>query len=197
MGGICKGELRQWSRLVVTSLGWKRDEQVIEEKRDRVTPLFGEVDGCRTEIIKAVLVLAENEKLHIDGVTSERVDLAEQLREIRAKRDAEEAERAERERVAAEERARKEEAEAAREQYLSLERKKKEAEEAAREQYLSLERKKKEAEDAARAAQERARVRAACAVVYKNTADKKMGDLTVKEDQQVKACQALGLYPPR
>jgi hypothetical protein len=47
------------------------------------------------------------------------------------------------------------------------------------------------------AAEERQRVRATCAEIYKRTADKRVGDLTVKEDQQVRACQALGLYPPR
>lgn len=56
---------------------------------------------------------------------------------------------------------------------------------------------KAEAAAASAADTERRRVRAACAAVYQNTADKRMGDLTVKEDQQVKACQALGLYPPR
>jgi hypothetical protein len=39
--------------------------------------------------------------------------------------------------------------------------------------------------------------RATCSAVYRNTADKKVGDLTVKEEQQVRACQALGLYPPQ
>ena len=36
-----------------------------------------------------------------------------------------------------------------------------------------------------------------CAGIYKTTADKKVSDLTVKEAQQVQACQALGLYPPQ
>jgi hypothetical protein len=39
--------------------------------------------------------------------------------------------------------------------------------------------------------------RATCAAVYRNTADKKVSDLTVKEGQQVRACQAVGLYPPQ
>jgi hypothetical protein len=194
MGGFCKGEVRQWSRLVMTSLGWKLDEQFTKNYRDSSIPLVGKVDGCRTEIIKAVLVLAENEKLHIDGVASEPVDLGEQLREIKTKRDAEA-------RIAAEEQARKDAAEVAKYEAEDAQRKKKDAEDAAR---YAKERAKAEATEAARqkqlgaeAAQERARLRAACAVIYKNTADKKMGDLTVKEDQQVKACQALGLYPPR
>ena len=40
-------------------------------------------------------------------------------------------------------------------------------------------------------------IRAACGVIYQNTADKKISDLTVKEEQQVRRCQGLGLYPPQ
>ena len=40
-------------------------------------------------------------------------------------------------------------------------------------------------------------IRAACSAVYKSTADKKIRDLTVKEEQRVRNCQALGLYPPQ
>jgi len=36
-----------------------------------------------------------------------------------------------------------------------------------------------------------------CAVIYRTTANKTPGDLAVKEAQQVRACQALGLYPPQ
>ena len=46
-------------------------------------------------------------------------------------------------------------------------------------------------------AAERERTRAICASLYSATANKKLSDLTVKEDQQVRACQFLGLYPPR
>ena len=38
--------------------------------------------------------------------------------------------------------------------------------------------------------------RAACSSAYRNTANRKLGDLTVKELQQVQACQTLGMYPP-
>ncbi len=107
-----------------------------------------------------------------------RVDLEKQLQEIKAKRDAEEAAQAEEERVQAE----KDAAAAARKKRLSSERRKKEAEEQAR--YAKAK------------ADEAARVRAACAAIYKNTANKKVSDLTVKEAQQVQTCQVLGLYPP-
>ena len=52
------------------------------------------------------------------------------------------------------------------------------------------------AERKAKAAEERRRVRAACVIIYQTTANKKLSDLTVKEEQQVRACQALGLYEP-
>ena len=52
------------------------------------------------------------------------------------------------------------------------------------------------AEKAAQAAAERERSRIACASLYWATADKKIKDLTVREEQQVRACQALGLYAP-
>lgn len=53
-----------------------------------------------------------------------------------------------------------------------------------------------EKEEAARKAEERERLKAACSSVYKQTADKKVGDLTVKESKQVQACSELGMYPP-
>jgi hypothetical protein len=56
---------------------------------------------------------------------------------------------------------------------------------------------KEKAEEDANVAEEQRQVRAACALIYKDTADKKIGDLTVKEEQQVRTCQALDLYPPR
>jgi hypothetical protein len=53
------------------------------------------------------------------------------------------------------------------------------------------------AEAEAKASEERRRIRAACAEIHRNTADKKISNLTVKEEQHVRACQALGLYPPQ
>jgi len=50
---------------------------------------------------------------------------------------------------------------------------------------------------AAAKAEERRKVRAGCAGLYQSTADKRVGDLTVREQQAVRACQALGLYPPQ
>jgi hypothetical protein len=76
------------------------------------------------------------------------------------------------------------------EEVLAAGRKRKEAEAAARRAKI------KAAEDA-KAQEERAKARAACSAIYQSTIDRKVADLTVREEQQVRACQALGLYPPR
>jgi hypothetical protein len=81
-------------------------------------------------------------------------------------------------------------AEAARRKRLAEEQKKKDAELNAR---LAKYRAEKEAAEA----EERRKIRTACSGIYQNTVDKKVKDLTVREEQQVRACQALGLYPPR
>jgi hypothetical protein len=70
------------------------------------------------------------------------------------------------------------------------ERKRREAQEAARAA-------KVRAEEDAKAAEERRKARVACASVYQATIDKKVKDLTVREEQQVQACQVLNLYPPK
>ena len=50
--------------------------------------------------------------------------------------------------------------------------------------------------DAEAAGQKRTEIRRGCQIIYLTTSDKKLSDLTVKELQQVQACQTLGLYPP-
>jgi hypothetical protein len=70
----------------------------------------------------------------------------------------------------------------------------------------AAERKRKRARDAQHEAEDRvrqaaedaktAKIRAACTVIYARTVDKKVGDLTVRETQQVQACQLAGMYPP-
>lgn len=147
------------------------------------------MDGCKTEIITAKLILAENPKTHVDGVTGERVDLEKRLQELKAQREAEAAAQAEEERKAAEEQAKKDAAEAARRNRQAAEQKRKQADADAR--YAKV-----KAKADAKAAEEKRKTRAACGVIYQNTIDKKVKDLTVREEQQVRACQALGLYPP-
>jgi len=94
-------------------------------------------------------------------------------------------ERQEQEKKAAETQAKTDAAEAARQKQLAAERKRRQAEADARDARAKAEKDAKAAE-----------VRLACTVIYRNTADRKISDLTVKEEQQVRACQALGLYPP-
>jgi hypothetical protein len=212
IGGICNGKTRQWSIPAVVGIAYTLDRPMMKTYADTVIPLVGKVDGCETEIIKASLVSAESSKVHIDRVTGERVDLEKQLQELKAKRDAEAAVKAEVQRRAAEEELKAAEAEAkmeAAEAAAQAEAQaKKQAAEAARQKRLAAEEKRKDAErDAliskyraeqeAAAAEERRKIRAACAAIYKSTADMKIKDLTVKEEQQVRACQALGLYRPQ
>lgn len=101
---------------------------------------------------------------------------------------------AEKQRVAAEEQAaidrKKAIAEAARRKRLAEEQKKKDAEINAR---LAKYRAEKDAADA----EDRRILRVNCTVIYQSTIDKKVKELTVREEQQVRACQVLGLYPPR
>jgi len=40
-------------------------------------------------------------------------------------------------------------------------------------------------------------IRAACSAIYQSTANKKIADLTVIEEQQVRNCQSRGIYPPQ
>jgi hypothetical protein len=80
---------------------------------------------------------------------------------------------------------------------------KKDAEEAARQKRLAAEQKRRDLElnkritnERAKAAEQRRKVQVACAVIYQNTANKRLTDLTVKEEQEVRLCQALGFYHP-
>lgn len=149
------------------------------------------VDGCTTEIVDASLLLAENASHRIEGPTVDLLDMQrrqdEALLKIKAEREAEAAARSEEARRVAEAQAKKAATETARQQRLAAERKKKQAEE--EEIYA----KKKAAEDA-KAAEEQKRLRAACKTIYQTTVDKKLKDLTVREEEQIRACQALGLY---
>jgi hypothetical protein len=190
IGGLCNGEPRQWTLPVVTTLGWAEDHQIAKEYADVVIPFVGKVNGCITEIIRARLLFAENSKTRIDGMTGERVDFVKELQAIKANREAESAAQAEEERKAAEAQAKRDAAEAARRKRLAAEQKKKQAEADAR--YAKV-----KAEEDAKAAEERRKVRAACTIIYQNTIDQKVKDLTVREEQQVRACQAVGLYPPQ
>jgi hypothetical protein len=97
-------------------------------------------------------------------------------------------------RIAAEAQARKD---AARRKIVAAERKRKLAEQERSQADLDARIAKERAEQETQEAQERRKVRTACSAIYRDTADKKLRDLTVREDQQVRACQALGLYPPQ
>jgi hypothetical protein len=55
----------------------------------------------------------------------------------------------------------------------------------------------KKAADAENARQQAAVLQRLCAALYSTTADKKISDLTVKEEEQVRACQGIGMYHPK
>jgi len=204
----CNGEQEHWSRTEETFLGWMGDPSVqnvslSEAGKEKVSltvrefsrvMLFpqGKVAGCEPETIRATLLEAQNSKVRIGA--GYRIDLEKQRADDAAARiEAEQIaakEQAERDRVAAEEQAKKDAASAARQKRLAAERAKQQEEERVRNA-------KVRAEQDAKAAEEQRRVRTACGTVYQNTADKKIKDLTVREEQQVRACQALGLYPPQ
>jgi len=55
----------------------------------------------------------------------------------------------------------------------------------------------KKAADEENARHQAAAVQRLCAALYSNTADKKISDLTVKEEEQVRACQGIEMYHAR
>ena len=55
---------------------------------------------------------------------------------------------------------------------------------------------RRSAEAQSKLAAERARMRAPCMRIYVDTSSSRVGDLTVMQGQQVRRCEALGLYPP-
>lgn len=83
------------------------------------------------------------------------------------------------------------------ERVVGPERAKRESAVAARQRKLAAERRQLVLTAEAQAAEQRRKVRAACSDTYQKTADKKVADLTVLEEQQVRACQAFSMYPPR
>jgi hypothetical protein len=68
--------------------------------------------------------------------------------------------------------------------------------EAARAKRRTEEAAKAKNEQDAKDAAERQKIRIACGAIYRSTIDKKVRDLTVREEEQVRSCQALRLYPP-
>lgn len=195
----CPPKSEHVSKVVSLKIGslWSKGGEYF----DMDIPLTGKVDACYDTSVAVKLLEAESDNFKLDLTSKEYIDLVEKRRieaeqrareqaerdakwaENEAKRQAEEAEEARKAAIQAEK-------EAALKKKQAAERKKKEAIEAE-------ENRRKAAEDAAKAAEEARKIRAACAAIFKGTADKKISDLTVREEQQVRACQALNLYPPQ
>lgn len=128
MGGICNGEIRQWSESVTISSSTLAfmDEIGMKNYDHSINSLTGKVQGCSTEIIK----------VRVGDPPAETLNLKPELEAIKLKRDseraAETAAKGERDRVAAEERAKRD-----------VEHEKQEAADAARRKRLADEQKKK------------------------------------------------------
>jgi hypothetical protein len=178
----CNVEPHEMTVLLYVPSGgdWALDNSATKSYTQSVGRFFSNFTFCRTvEIASVQLAFAENSKLQIDGLSGERVDLEKQRHEL-----------AEAERKDAEAHARKSAIDAARRKRAAAEQKKTDAERDAR---IAVSRAEREAV----AAEERRKIRANCTTIYSNTIDKKVKDLTVREEQQVRACQVLGLYPPQ
>lgn len=211
IGALCNGEPRQWTKLVEM-----RDDDHMG--RPASLPIMGgsseyhgqllkledfEFYHCQTEteIFKIQLTLAETKAKRIIDNPPVSVDLKDELLSLRAKHEAEAIAQAEMDRAAAAAAAAVAEAQAQKDAAQA----KKNAAEAVRRRQLAAEQKRKQAEAQAAderkaeeaAAEERRKVRTACSTIYQNTVDKKISNLTVREEQQVRACQTLGLYPPQ
>jgi len=202
IGALCNGEARQWAQTVRFSLGWAPDSTISRQIADLNIPLVDHVAGCRTEMLEARLLSAQTGApiRDISGPSGDIPDFAPQLHEIQTVREAEATKEAERQRAEAEAQAKTDAAEAEQEKIEEAARSKKEAAEAQRRKRLAAEKKKQDADKAAALARyeeaQAARVRTTCADLYSKTSNKKLSDLTVKEDQGIRACQALQLYPP-
>jgi len=227
MGGFCNGEPREWSYVFHSGFlaGTSPTKTQVKETVGPLPGTNMECDAeiIKARLIFGTLCdnpLCLGDGRHkIEGRSTESLDIEKEFELLRAKRAVEaqqQAERvaadvaaeAERSRQAAaaeadrKQRAAEEKAKFAAEYAVFLEvQAKKNAAEAVRQEKKQAEvaarNAKMKADKDAQAAEERTRVRAACSLIYKSTADKKVGDLTVKEEQQVRFCQSLGLYPPR
>lgn len=123
--------------------------------------------GCTVDVVEVALISAAVGTRVFSHNEPPEVDFTGALKAIQARRDVEETRR----------------------KRVETDRKQKEAAETARGAKL------KAAQEAS-AAEERAKVRAGCRTIYRATIDKKARDLTVREEEQIRACQVLGLYPP-
>jgi hypothetical protein len=96
---LCNGTEERRTETTTGTLGSADEpgERFGQNYEHLIIPLTGQVDGCTGEVLGAKLVVAENDKYRIDGVTGARVDFAKQAAAERAaqkKREAREAEQA-------------------------------------------------------------------------------------------------------
>jgi hypothetical protein len=204
VGAFCGAEKKQWSiPLRIAPLGYKDrnshldGEQFVsslstsfEDGASTVLPMGWDVSRCHVEIIRTTVVKAEDATGNRFIGSEESPDLSDQMDIHRALRGMTAAEQARLDAVEAADEAKRIALEQAERRRVDAERDRRAAEESAR---LA----KIQADSDAKTAEERRRIRAACSAIYDATIDKKVRDLTVREEQQVRACQSSGLYPPR
>lgn len=165
-GGICDGAPSAWSfPVAVGPLGWDKYRAVRKNVSTALLDLKDTITDCTSDAFEVRVLRADFKDIHINNEPLPRIDMITILAERKKQREAEQA---------------KHDAAV----------KAQDARDAA-EQKRRAELAKQEQE---RKAAEYTRIKNACTSLYRNTANKKISDLTVAEDQQVRACQALGLY---
>jgi hypothetical protein len=157
MSGNCVDGAREWRFMITPSdvkrLGEGEPQEFLESKQ-----LGLPIETCQITEIKAGLAYAENDRVVINGDTGEVIDLEKQ-KELQAKQ-----EQAARERLALEQK---------RHRIAAQEHKKQEERAAASRAGAA-------AEEEAATAKRLALLKEVCTSVYKQTADRKIADLTVK-----------------
>lgn len=88
--GLCGTEQRHWSFPVFFPLGYADDHQVVHVYRDTQFSLAGKIDGCTATGVAIKFISAISLKVRIEGRNPEiTIDLAEEARLLKEKKDAE------------------------------------------------------------------------------------------------------------
>lgn len=163
----CSGEQLKLNTVVFTDIEWAQGKEISRSARGVLPKAPATMEHCSVTALRPSLSFAANSHYIVDADTGTTRDL-----------DAERKEAAELAREA-DELARKEEATRAAERARA---------EKQAAQLAAETRKAREAEIL--------RQRTECREVYKQTADKKISELTVKESHNIRVCEARGMYRP-
>ncbi len=197
MSGFCLDKPTVWIIGTTADVGWDAAAAIWRNVSETVEPLRGRVTNCRATLISARLA-NDNDALPLASMKEAPPDVAASLQELLQKEQARYAKEAQEQRAAAI--AKQQEADrieserlAATARKMAAQAVKDRAAAAARATAIA-----KERADEEQRQKTQAEIRAAeqkfCTDLYRATANKRIVDLTVKEEQQVRACQAAGLY---